>query len=187
MWSKLVNTRVGDLAKSLYDRNGCQYHNWQHILDCYSYLEHNLVPYNEDLDYAVMYHDIVYDEYPDKEERSANALLLAYPDKKRAAHIIMATRNHSIETQDQVAKWMIQADLHQLTSKQKVLENYVKLMNESLDLYGGDLRKFAKANQDFMRNLWITMNSNHKIDADPFWEEVMSGIQITLAISHVFV
>lgn len=187
MWSKLVNTRVGDLAKSLYDRNGCQYHNWQHILDCYSYLEHNLVPYNEDLDYAVLYHDIVYDEHPDKEERSANALLLAYPDKKLAAEIVMATKTHSVEKQGNLGRWMIRADLHQLREPRKALENYVKIMNESLDLYGGDLRKFAKGNQDFMRNLWITIVGNHRLDPDPFWEEVMMGIQTTLAISHVFV
>lgn len=187
MWSKLVNDNPGDLAKHMYDKNGCQYHNWQHILDCYDYLEKNSVPYNIHLDYAVLYHDIVYDKYPDKEERSANSLLFVYTHRKQSADIIMATKTHSIENQDELARWMIRADLHQLADPRKALENYVKLMNESCELYGIDLPKFAKANQDFMRNLWVTVNNNHRIDPDPFWLDVINGIQITLAISHVFV
>lgn len=183
MWSQLLNTGVGIIAKDYYDLNRCQYHNWQHILSCYDYLEKNSVPYNEDLDFAVLHHDIVYDQHPEKEARSAEFVKNKYPDVVGAIEPIMATVDHSIKDKNEISGWMIRADLHQLANPALVIENYVKIMKESLALYNIDVPTFAKNNIDFMSKLISRVMDNYVVDKDPFWLDVIVGIDLTMRLS----
>lgn len=183
MWSKLTNFGVGIVAKDYYDLNRCQYHNWQHILDCYRYLEQNSVPYSEELDFAVLHHDIVYDKWPNKEARSAGFVSTKYPDMSGAIDPIMATVDHRIRNKNDTCRWMIRADLHQLADTKLVLANYVKLMNESIMLYEISEYDFAKANLEFMKNLRDAAIDNYLVDTDRFWLDVMLGIDLTMQIS----
>jgi predicted metal-dependent HD superfamily phosphohydrolase len=183
MWSKLINVGVGIVAKDYYDLNLCQYHNWQHILDCYAYLEENNVPYSEELDFAVMHHDIVYDEWPNKEARSAGFLSTRYPDMTGAVDTIMSTADHRVRDKDELCRWMIRADLHQLADPKLALDNYVKLMNESMKLYSVTEYEFARANLEFMKTLRDTVVDNHLVDTDQFWLDVMLGIDLTMQVS----
>lgn len=184
MWSQLINTPVSVAAKYQYDSNNCQYHNWQHILDCYSYLELNSVPYSQDLDYAVMHHDIVYDSLPEKEARSAEFVVKKYPNiTAGAVEPIMATTNHSIRDTSEIARWMIRADLHQLADIKLAAANYVKIMNESIELYNVDTATFARNNLNFMRGLNTTIVKNYAIDNDQFWLDVLKGINLTMQFS----
>jgi len=50
---------------------GCEYHNNDHIEDMYKYLHDANEPYDEALDWAIMFHDVVYDTESEKEARSA--------------------------------------------------------------------------------------------------------------------
>lgn len=183
MWSKLLNVGVGIIAKDYYDLNRCQYHNWQHILDCYRYLEQNSVAYSEDLDYAVLHHDIVYDRWPNKEARSAGFVTTKYPDMSGAVDPIMATVDHNIQGRSEIARWMIRADLHQLADLKLAAANYVKIMNESTDLYDIDLQTFARNNQQFMQGLKKTVIKNYAVDNDQFWLDVLKGIDLTMQFS----
>lgn len=183
MWSKLLNVGVGIIAKDYYDLNRCQYHNWQHILDCYQYLEQNSVAYSEDLDYAVLHHDIVYDQWPNKEARSAGFVTSKYPDMSGAIEPIMATVDHNIQGRSEIARWMIRADLHQLADLKLAAANYVKIMNESTDLYNIDLQTFARNNQQFMQGLKKTVIKNYAVDNDQFWLDVLKGIDLTVQFS----
>jgi hypothetical protein len=183
MWSKLLNVGVGIIAKDYYDLNRCQYHNWQHILDCYQYLEQNSVAYSKDLDYAVLHHDIVYDQWPNKEARSAGFVTTKYPDVTGAIEPIMATVDHNIRGRSEIARWMIRADLHQLADLKLAAANYVKIMNESTDLYDIDLQTFARNNQQFMQGLKKTVINNYAEDNDQFWLDVLRGIDLTMQIS----
>jgi hypothetical protein len=193
MWSKLVGdtpgteTSVQIIAQEKYNMNGCDYHNWQHILDCYAYLEAEQIPYDADLDLAVMHHDIVYDDQPSKEMRSAKFLLTYYAKQRvDAAEIIMATEGHKItadSTWQQIA--MIKADLHQLADPVQATRNYVKIMDETIHLYGITPREFAKNNEKFMVSLQVTVAHNYKIDDDAlFWTAVGKGIEQTIIISQ---
>ena len=183
MWSKLVDTNVGIIAKEQYDKNSCQYHNWQHILDCYSYLESQNVAYDQDLDYAVLHHDIVYDQWPNKEARSAGFLISEYPRRIGASEAIMATIDHSIKNRSEISRWMIRADLHQLADKKLAVNNYSKIMNESISIYKIDVITFAKNNLLFMQFLRKTILENYTLDVDDFWLKVLEGIELTIDIS----
>jgi hypothetical protein len=196
MWSKLIGdtfrtrTSVEIYAREYYGLNGglngCAYHNWLHILDCYDYLEKSAVAYDEDLDYAVMHHDIVYDNQPYKELRSAELMLEWYPKRKTAAEIIMATVDHKI-TEDMTwqEQMMIKADLHQLADPAQATRNYVKIMDESVGVYGITPLEFATGNATFMMQLQLTILANMQVDADhDFWDDVRQGIDHTIAISQ---
>jgi hypothetical protein len=194
MWSKLIGntprteTSVQIIAKEYYDLNGCDYHNWRHILDCYDYLEKNQVTYDEELDYAVMHHDIVYDDQSYKELRSAELLLKWYPGRSEAAEIIMSTADHniaSIAMDDLLSIHMIKADLHQLADPAQATRNYVKIMDESIRLYGITPLEFAEKNVTFMMSYQRTMLANMQLDADQeFWTAVCEGMEHTLIISQ---
>jgi len=187
MWSKLVDYGVGVIAKDYYDLNRCQYHNWQHILDCYEYLEKSNAPYSEILDFAVMHHDIIYDQWPEKEARSAGFVISKYPDMKESANAIMATANHSIKNVDINSYWLIRADLHQLADKTLSIRNYYKIMHESITLYNIDVETFATNNLFFMKSLKKTVIENYSINADKFWLDVLTGIELTMDISSAIV
>jgi len=194
VWSKLIGstlrteTSVQIIAKEYYDLNRCAYHNWSHILDCYDYLEKNQVPYNEELDFAVMHHDIVYDDQPEKEKRSAEFMLKLYPDRTEAAEIIMATADHKIEKRSLFALQMIKADLHQLCDPVMATRNYVKIMDESIELYGITAHQFATNNAIFMMNMQTTVFENMQIDGDQnFWNQVRLGTEHTITISQALI
>lgn len=183
-WSKILKTPIGFNAAKLYTSNSAViYHDYGHILDCYDYLEQNDVKYDEDLDYAVLYHDIVYDNQPEKELRSADLLLEHFPDKKDAAKIIMATTTHSVIDCDWRSIEMIKADLHQLADPIYALRNYLDIAKESQDLYRVTSYEFAKSNRKFMNTLHHTIFDNYLQTGDEFWQDVMSGIQLTITIS----
>jgi hypothetical protein len=193
MWSKFIGntysteTSVQIIAQDIYTRNGSiQYHNWGHILDCYKYLEDEQVEYDEDLDFAVMYHDVIYDEKPDKELRSTGFMLHHFPKRTRAAEIIMATVGHKItEDTPWQERMMIKADLHQLADPVQATRNYVKIMDESIYLYKITPLEFAKNNAIFMMNMQNTVFANMQVDTDQkFWEAVRQGMEHTIIISQ---
>jgi hypothetical protein len=195
MWSKFIGdsykteTSIQIIAQDIYTRHGSiQYHNWRHILSCYKYLEDEQVEYDADLDFAVMYHDIVYDEKPEKELRSAEFMLHHFPRRKRAAEIIMATVDHKItEDTPWQERMMIKADLHQLTDIAQSTRNYVKIMDESIYLYKITPLEFAEANATFMMNLQNTVygNMQHAEDSElEFWRAILKGSEHTISISQ---
>lgn len=197
MWSNIINFGVGIIAKDYYDINGCQYHNWQHILDCYSYLEKSNIPYSRELDWAVLFHDIVYDNQPEKEKRSAdffvqtitpfddNGGLLNKKEQQLVYEIIMSTATHECSRgpDKDLINAMIRADLHQLTNPSRVVSNYSKILNESVKLYKIDETEFAKNNLLFMEKLEETVTENYNLEYDKFWTDVLSGIRLTQDIS----
>lgn len=195
MWSKIVHFGVGIIAKDYYDINGCQYHNWQHILDCYAYLEKTNVPYSVTLDWAVLFHDIVYDNQPEKEKRSADFFmqtitpfddsLLNENEKQLVYNTVMATVTHECNKgpNKEIINAMIRADLHQLADAARAVANYSKIMNESVKLYGISETEFAKNNLLFMESLEETVIRNYNLEYDKFWLDVLSGIRLTQDIS----
>lgn len=184
MWSKLVGNTVGIVAEDYYNKNACEYHDWSHIMDGYDYFEENKITYNEDLDYAWLYHDIVYDNKPEKEKRSKELMLEQNPSRHKAADILMATADHSIKGRDWQSIVIIKADLHQLADPAQAFRNYSKIMDESVYLYDITEQEFAQANRKFMSNLSKTVYENFQESGDPFWRNVQQGVQLTLFLSE---
>jgi len=196
MWSKLVHTHAGRVAKAAYDYNDLPYHNWQHILDCYKYLQKNQVPYSEALDGAVLFHDVVYKPgAEDNEEQSAKWFLERFPEvecKNVIADMIRGTKTHDLNQTFSVLgvmtdefDWLCRADLHGFTRPVKTVENYGKIMAEYLGYGATDdkIYEFALANKEFMKKLQVTCKENNNFSAGYFWIAVSEGIQYYIDIS----
>jgi hypothetical protein len=199
MWSKLINTTVGDHAKHLMDSNAHQYHNWDHIESMFLFLKLYQQPYDINLDAAILFHDIVYDDRPEKELRSYFKFIemkSQYPDLYRNLdhqvihNLIMATCNHEItESTVGLERAIIRADLHGLSVGGPAFKNYVNIMSESQDIYDISIFEFATANLGFMSGLWDTILTNSEFDTVSdknlrFWMDVGLGIKECISYSQ---
>jgi hypothetical protein len=72
-WTKMPKYAAGGDAMMVMCDNDLPYHNWNHLVAMYNYLADTKQPYNVELDYAIMFHDYIYDASPKKEFRSAVA------------------------------------------------------------------------------------------------------------------
>lgn len=196
-WSKIQNTELATEAFCRIVDNeiaGCCYHSSNHIQEMYDYLESTQEPYDEALDWAVMFHDVVYDNKPEKEERSALLFLemsakihgctLSDLDKKKAYILILNTRDHVV-CDLEGSSAIIRADLHALTDKVSTVNNYTKIMNETIKLYDCSIEDFAKANIDFMDDLYYRIIGNKNLDPqhEKFYDNVCQGILLTRDLS----
>lgn len=202
-WSQIQDTELATLAYVQMNENeinGCFYHNNNHIQAMYQYLEDTGVPYDEALDWAVMFHDVVYDALPDKEQRSAQMFFdevyksrgckLDVCDIDRVQFLIMATKDHLVESDVYLkgSAAIIRADLHALTDKKTAASNFIDIMNESLVLYGCTVEEFAHNTESFMYDLKERMLLNIlSVDKDDelFYNEVIKGIDTTINLAKV--
>jgi predicted metal-dependent HD superfamily phosphohydrolase len=200
-WSRIQNTELATEAYILMNENeinGCQYHNNDHIDAMYQYFEETDEPYDEALDWAVMFHDVVYDEHPEKEKRSVR---MFYEMRQRyrgfnggeedaldVATLIDYTIDHKIYPwSTPTQKAIIRADLHALTSKVDTINNFTKIMNESMKLYDCNIQDFAENNIKFMSGLHQRMAINIlNVDEDGklFFQMVQSGIDLTIRMAQ---
>jgi hypothetical protein len=197
MWSKFENGPIGRKARERANMNNCAYHNWGHVLTMYQFLEDEGAPYDPDLDAAIAFHDAVYDPAPKKEDRSARFLDVvsrgmpeefADVDVERSKQLIYETIEHGIGTKSsESARWIIRADLHQLTIGQAAYVNFGNILAESLFLYECSVEEFAQSNLDFMNGLRIRVARNQHFDTDyaNFWHDVNCGIGETMALSNM--
>lgn len=195
-WSKIQNT---DLAVEAYIRisdNCCKYHNIFHVEQMYQYLEDTNEPYDVALDWAVLFHDVVYDDKTEKELRSAKFFVEAssiyrgfdYSPAIRARvySLIMRTVDHVVVPEIKGSSAIIRADLHALTDKRQTVENFTKIMNESLELYDCTVDEFATNNIAVMSGLHDRMAANCEVDKcyEMFYNKVMNGIDLTIRMAQ---
>lgn len=206
-WSKIQDTELALAAKDYinqktfrdytYRGSDCilQYHNLNHITSMYEYLHVTNEPYDECLDWAVLFHDIVYDDKPEKEYRSAvmfsdmkekyKGCDLSLLDEGHVAALIMATKDHLVLNPSYSP--IIRADLHALTNPVQTFRNYQLILDESMNLYGIDELTFADNNVKFMGGLYNRVEKNMTIDPNhrEFYNEVKRGILSTNNLSRI--
>lgn len=160
-WTKLNLTKVLDLYK---DR---EYHNLDHLAEMYNYLNTQEIEYSPILDYAILFHDAVYDNLPDKELRSADlfdkcslVLPLTKNDIYHVKLLIRCTINHKIILKSKLENNIIQADLCGLLDIDTAIVNREKIKEESKRLYGITDKIFYEKNKEFMNKLLTTMLHN---------------------------
>lgn len=197
MWSRIQKSKFRDNAYlQLHTNyvNGCSYHNNQHLVDMYNYLLSTNEPYSKGLDLAVLCHDIVYDNEPDKEERSVQWMLdnviyandneFSLEDIELASYNIQSTITHIVELPTDSP--IIRADLHGFTQTDTVLTNYIKLKAEANNLYNHSELVFAEKQMAFLEGLANRVNKNILLDSEhsAFWEQVVRGIWLSIKISE---
>lgn len=197
-WTRIAETELGIKAWEILDVSNCQYHNGWHVMKMYNYLVETNEPYDESLDWAVLFHDIVYDALPKKEERSAEKFvemgkqyvgtdgkMLDFLTMTRTVAMIYSTENHLCSHPEYSA--IIRADLHGLTNPVDVVYNYIDVMEESMWLYKIDEKTFAEKNSEFMYKLYDNIESNMELDPThrEFYKDVKRGVVSITRLSQI--
>lgn len=198
-WSQILHTELADVVmERIYsnsDDNMLTYHNMDHIDAMYAYLAETNEDYDEALDWAILFHDAVYDNQPQKERRSAelftnlvktfDGCVLGDAGKERVVELIMSTVEHVV-TKPSMSP-IIRADLAGLANPVTTYYNYSKIMLESKNLYNVTEVDFAEANILYMRKLKDTINSNWYKDTQHarFYTAVKRGIIQTINTSKM--
>lgn len=191
VWSKI--NEVDDLsveAINLMEFNECQYHNVNHIAEMYQYLHDTDEPYNKALDWAILYHDVIYDQFPDKEERSAKYFaecangFMVSEFITEIEELIMATKFHLVEK----SHWspIVRADLHALADSEKAIENFELLKREALKLYNCSEKEWSINTIAFMQSLSERVKKNaEKYDTSyhDFYMKVYEGCVKTIEMA----
>ena len=197
-WSRIQDTQLASEARGRIELNelvGCTYHNLEHVESMYQYLADTNEPYDEALDWAVLFHDIVYDDQPEKELRSMKLFVEmaenfdgCTPDiweRSKVTNLIMYTRDHVVKHPSSSA--IIRADLHGLTNQLTAFQNFGKIMSESMKLYNIDMVTFAENSEKFMSNLLFAVAGNMSVDPDHrnFYAEVCRGMALTTQLAQL--
>jgi predicted metal-dependent HD superfamily phosphohydrolase len=201
LWSKIQNTDLALAAKGKILSNTfgdftnpnsdmiLHYHNLDHIESMYAFLEKTNEPYDEVLDWAVLFHDSVYDSKPNKELRSAllfsslvdknSGCTLEEDDRIRVFQMIMNT-----EKNERLPCPLVKADLHQLADPVQLFKNFNAIMLESMALYNMDEGEFAYNSELYMRALLDRVRDNLRYH-DSFWVKVEQGIMYTIQLAQI--
>ncbi len=199
-WSRVQGTELALHARLVIwdnsDHRELTYHNWDHVESMYQYLADTNEPYDEALDWAVLFHDIVYDEKPEKELRSMQVfadMVERYegctPDiweRDRVCKLIMYTVDHVV-TQYPKSSAIVRADLHGLAKPLTTIQNFVNIMKESTALYGIDEIEFAKNSERFMTGLLDRVSRNIHVDPDnrKFYFRAGEGVLTTIKLAQI--
>lgn len=188
MWTKLKDTELWKRAETAYAApEGRHYHNMGHVMRLYEVAEETAVPYDRALDLAILAHDAIYDEKPQKERRSADWLLENAGAEEdpgviaAAEHLVMTTAHH-IPGED---NRLILLDLHDLGDREVSLRNRELLVAEFLALMGVGRQAFLAGNSAFMTGMADGLENGLSQVADP--DERAAFSRIISGIRDVFV
>lgn len=197
-WTRIQDTPLAKAAVNTINDNvklhGLTYHNLEHVESMYAYLYNTQEPYDESLDWAILFHDAVYDALPSKETRSAELfrqLVKIYEgctaSVEAVVGMIESTETHKIDNSTHCA--IIRADLHGLTDTATSIMNYGKILTESKNLYNVSNYDFASNSMKFMRGLRRTMLYNYVAGAKHvlFFKKVIKGIDLTQSLNEVLI
>lgn len=193
-WTRVKDTDLFETAQYEIIKNSVErklaYHNIDHVRSMYNFLESIQEPYDEVLDWAVLFHDIVYDEKPMKELRSGMRFLelanqegcsLPKEDWHKVVQLVLNTEKH-----EDISCPLVLADLHQLTDSVQTFKNFNAIMSESMALYSINETEFAASSQQYMRALQQRLSNafNGKF-INGLWTEVMNGISRTIVLAKI--
>lgn len=156
-WTKLnkdaiwANTSVKYMTPA-----GRFYHNMEHVVDIYKYAAELNIPYDINLDVAILFHDVIYDRNDNKEIRSTyefvnviknftNTEMKTLPEKimlpfgivnvNEVIDSILATISHAPSETKGIATTMVMLDLYGFAKNTTCKKNFNNLMKEIGVLY----------------------------------------------------
>lgn len=146
--------------------------------------------YGTDMLLAGWFHDIIYDNKPDKELRSAeyfrdisDTLGVEYSLQRKVIDLILCTQDHKVKMSNlQKTSLIIRADLDGFRDIRVAEVNSHKLKKEFLYLYGITPQEWATNTKKFLIGLSNTIRYNKECDPSHLqeWEEIENGIKNTI-------
>jgi len=194
-WTRIADTELFEAARYEMSINAnnhkLRYHNIDHVQAMYKHLELSKEPYDEKLDWAVIFHDLVYDDKPHKELRSGIRFLelslccsgctLSYDDKVSVVSMILDTEKH-----ENVHNPLVRADLHHLADPLRTFKSFNAIMLESMNLYGITEQQFAENSERFMKGLHARVDNAFAGNAKPrLWVAILNGIASAARLAQI--
>lgn len=183
MWTRLEGTELWEAARDAHANPiGRRYHVFAHPMRLYAIAEALGIPYDEDLDKAILFHDAVYRGLPDDVQKSAELLLSLDPTATKAAQLIMTTLTHAPSADNR----LVLLDLHDLGDPPLWRQNRVLMAEEFENLKGISREEFTTGSAVFMMDLkrriidGVGNSDVHRDDLERF-------MRIVQGINEVFV
>jgi predicted metal-dependent HD superfamily phosphohydrolase len=202
-WSELVDSNMGKYVRAQMSNSKLHYHNFNHIERMYAQALAWELPYDAALDAAILWHDAVYDDKPNKEARSARLMecvaaespeLFGGINLNLVSELIMTTAGHGICTH--VHNLLLKLDLAELGDRDLCRKNFWDLNKESQELYGITSAEAAQGTLDFMSKFHNTVRENllqdgtgasFENDGVMYWCGVLDGVMQTITIARAIV
>lgn len=205
-WTRLNKTTFWNSVSFKYSEPwGRDYHNIAHIIKMYNYAQKLKIPYDVNLDVAILIHDMIYDENPNKEVRTtyefiqmlnkANGLGKVIKEVDYIEHIkiepykiidmVHSTINHSPSTAIKagVPLDLMLLDLYGLSQNTK-FNDYNLIYDECVKLYKNAKPEEIKYNmKENMRRIlgnimvYVSENENENDKHVQNFVEIGNGIQ----------
>lgn len=185
MWSRLQGTAIWDKAEAAYaSPAGRHYHNIGHVLRLYEIAERSGLRYDRALDLAILAHDAVYDDEPEKERRSADWLLENADEDEdlgvlaSAERLVMSTADHAPSADNR----LVLLDLHDLGDPGLSLANRELVAQEFGALMGVSREQFLPGNAKFMLGMADRIEaglSRAPVADEAAFSRIVSGIRGT--------
>lgn len=177
-WTRLEGTQLwADVEAAMQQPAGRHYHNMNHIRQIYKHAALTFeLPYDKSLDLAILAHDVIYDNMPNKELRSAEWLFDRIGDVQADKHILK-TIDHAPTADNR----MIILDLADFMDQLQTERNYEAILDESLALYGCTRVEFFEANITALDRILRNMI---KLQSDPAagGREIRAAAEISYGI-----
>jgi hypothetical protein len=180
-WTKLYGTRIWKECEYYYNSSNRKYHNLQHIRDMYKYAEELGFRYDEDLDHAILAHDLIFDSLPHKEVRSIQEYAYLYSDIYGTA-LNSAVYDHVLKTVDHKFardSRMVILDMWGVTKPHIRERNFDDILYENECLYG---ENNAEASIAYMKNMYNNMRNTSMYLDGKYSVPIMEGIVSTIGL-----
>ena len=185
-WTRREGTEIWNAARAVHaEPSGRHYHNFDHVERLYEIAAEQDFTYDPALDLAILTHDVIYDDQPHKERRSADWMLGFAPVPpnaiwQTAADLILSTINHRPGGDDRLAL----LDLHDFGDLERGLHNRELLAREFEELAGIEPESFLAANTAFMAKMADRIEAELDLAQEETrddWARIASGIRALLA------
>lgn len=208
-WSRLIDTEMGEFVLDYMDSNSAlKYHNSEHIRRLYAWAQEWGLEYDPVLDAAILWHDSIYDDQPDKEIRSAVFMAQKMIENPHwltdtglpgynigeVQDLIRTTIDHRVSNIH--SSLLIKLDLADLTLSDVSRDNFWKLIQEGQKLYGVTAPQAAQNTITFLSNFLTTINANcldqtfHNEfpgDGEMFWNDVENNVKQSISMAKTII
>lgn len=176
-WGQLLTCELAAKAKTRMHNPSLTFHNWEHIERVTWHAEHTFAfPFDVSFGKAILTHDVVYDDKPQKEWRSAEWLFEMDGETATniaAARHIMKTDGHQVTDDNR----MILSDLGNFMYPKMTHEDFYKVMMESMNLYKAKPDAIIDASLAFLSKLHDNFADNVLSNVGPMERVAFLGIR----------
>jgi predicted metal-dependent HD superfamily phosphohydrolase len=181
-WTRLEDTPIWHECKRLYclDRKR-SYHNFEHIRAMYDDAYTLGYKYDPWLDHAILAHDLVYDDKPNKEIRSVQDYATIFEDTYKRS-LPSEVYNHVFKTVDHEFSSdnrMVILDLWGFSDAERCSRNFYSIVRENTNMYA-DYKPHMSA--DFLKTMYERLRKSSKHTVPFYSTPILHGVAASIGM-----